>query len=616
MALTPTPEQAAIIRACREGADVVIEAGAGTGKTTTLEMAAHEMSGRVLYLAYNRSTADEAKRRFPRHVECRTRHSLAYGAVGRNHATRLNAPRQTMWDVASRLGAVDVVIGSVLASGQHQSRWALDAVGRFCNSADVELGLQHVWLPNTFPKVFRDAMAPEVLSLARTAWRDIRDPQGWLRWTHDYYLKIWALSEPRLRFDAILLDEAQDSTPVITKVVTSQNAQRIAVGDSNQQLYSWLGAVDALANWPATERLRLSESWRFGPEIAEEANRWLGYLGSPMKIVGKGASGDVSLMIDDPRAILSRTNSAAVGAGIRLLADGASVGLVGGTAAIEMLAKAARDLMSGRGTSHPELLAFKHWDELVSHVRDGSDTDLSAFVTLVEKFRPEGILAACSQMVDVSRAEVILSTIHKAKGLEWSRVQLADDLDRPRFELGDEYMPPTEELMLGYVATTRARRGARQGRDAGQGAQGCGRMTVIFARRRPLDVEACMWRGDVKQLVEFGLHDVMNCVERLHPTGTCRRAAFWRITATLWGLNTKHGPAEFTEADVVLRDAAGNYWAEPAAEFLSNYSISDGDEPLIWPCCRHCESYSGCPRPTGHHQRCMNGCNDMIGVSK
>ena len=463
MALTPTPEQAEIIRACREGSDVVIEAGAGTGKTTTLEMAAHGMSGKVLYLAYNRSTADEAKRRFPRHVECRTRHSLAYGAVGRRHTDRLNAPRQTMWDVASHLGAMDVVVANVLASGQHQSRWALDAVGRFCNSADPALSLDHVWLPGTFPKPVRDALKPVVLDLARVAWKDITHPHGWLRWTHDYYLKLWAMQEPTLRFDAILLDEAQDSTPVITKVVTSQQAQRIAVGDSNQQLYSWLGAVDALANWPATERLRLSESWRFGPEIAAEANRWLKWLGSEMEIVGKNTSGDVAVTIDGPTAILSRTNSVAVGNGIRLMAEGSSVGLVGGTAAIEMLAKAARDLKLGRGTNHPELLAFKHWEELVSHVREGSDTDLGAFVTLVDRYGPDGILAACARMVDASKAQVVLSTIHKAKGLEWSRVQLAEDLDRPRFDPTDMYMPVKEELMLGYVATTRAREALGKG---------------------------------------------------------------------------------------------------------------------------------------------------------
>lgn len=86
-----------------------------------------------------------------------------------------------------------------------------------------------------------------------------------------------------------------------------------------------------------------------------------------------------------------------------------------------------------------------------------------------------------------------------------------------------------------------------------------------------------MWQGDPKALQEFGLHDVMNCVERHHPWKSCERPAFWRISSTVWGMNTKHGATEFTAAHVILRDLDGNYWPEPAAEFLDHYTVTTND---------------------------------------
>jgi hypothetical protein len=60
----------------REG--LRIDAYAGTGKTTTLQLLADSSSQRGLYLAFNRSIAEEARKRFPRRVTCATSHSIAF----------------------------------------------------------------------------------------------------------------------------------------------------------------------------------------------------------------------------------------------------------------------------------------------------------------------------------------------------------------------------------------------------------------------------------------------------------------------------------------------------------------------------------------------------------
>src|SRR5215831_20059588 len=101
---TPTLEQQAIVDAFAFGHDLVIEAGAGTGKTSTLEMIAASTPESGVYLAYNKAIAGDARLRFPSNVECRTAHAFAFAAVGKQMGHRLSAPRMTARDTARILG--------------------------------------------------------------------------------------------------------------------------------------------------------------------------------------------------------------------------------------------------------------------------------------------------------------------------------------------------------------------------------------------------------------------------------------------------------------------------------------------------------------------------------
>jgi len=72
-----TEEQQAILNA--KGRVLLINARAGTGKTTTLRMiASAHPDQKILYLVFNRKTKEEANAKFPKNVEIRTVHSLAF----------------------------------------------------------------------------------------------------------------------------------------------------------------------------------------------------------------------------------------------------------------------------------------------------------------------------------------------------------------------------------------------------------------------------------------------------------------------------------------------------------------------------------------------------------
>jgi len=86
-------------------------------------------------------------------------------------------------------------------------------------------------------------------------------------------------------------------------------------------------------------------------------------------------------------------------------------------------------------------------------------------VELVDTHGPEVIIAAVDALTDESKAEVTVSTAHKAKGREWPEVRIADDFPPPpdsdrQDDSGCPIPEPVSDInaRLAYVAVTRARR--------------------------------------------------------------------------------------------------------------------------------------------------------------
>src|SRR5699024_11444858 len=100
---------------------------------------------------------------------------------------------------------------------------------------------------------------------------------------HDTYRKIWQLTPggPQMHIGGqgrpyLLVDEAQDMTPVAEAILQAQtHMQQIWVRDSSQAIHGWRGAKDALINQNPDVELTLTQSFRFGKDVATEANKWL-----------------------------------------------------------------------------------------------------------------------------------------------------------------------------------------------------------------------------------------------------------------------------------------------------------------------------------------------------
>lgn len=459
--MEPTDEQLKILDAARTLRSIVIQAGAGTGKTSTFLQLAEARKRNSIYISYNRSIADEARGRLPGHVRCTTTHGLAYRFMSQDHRRRLESRvRQRSSDAAQILGIIDLELTERLRIPSIQlARIALEAVDRFCYSSDYEITTTHIPHQNTITGEDHEALAAAVLRYARRAWDDIVDPGGRLRFVPDHYLKMWALTDPVLRTEVIMLDEAQDSNPLIVNLVKNQsNAQQIICGDSNQSMYEWRGAVDALGQWDADAVLYLSKSWRFGPAIADEANKWLARIGTALRLSGNPAINSRVGRLDEPTAVLCRTNAGAMKNVLSLLNENRKVALVGKGAELQQLIRAAADLKSVGRTTHPELFTFKSWGALQDYVEnDPSGRDLKPFVDMFDAHGVGELQAAVDALVPEESADTIVSTVHKAKGWQWESVKISDDYPDETSRRDDNRKNNSKsEAMIAYVAVTRA----------------------------------------------------------------------------------------------------------------------------------------------------------------
>ncbi|MFE6891985.1 UvrD-helicase domain-containing protein [Streptomyces sp. NPDC057694] len=452
-----TEEQAAARDSFASGNDLALVAGAGTGKTSTLVMMGAATRLRGMYIAFNRPIAQEAKARFDDNVHCSTSHGLAYRTMGGRFRARLDASQHMpLWRTAQLLGIDrDLAVGSRRLKPTTLAHQVMEMVRHFCYSTDQQVAARHLGTVNGLDDQGQQFLAQVLLPRARWAWDDICSPNGTLPFKHDHYLKMWALTRPRLRADYILLDEAQDTNPVLEEIFLAQDAQRICVGDPSQQIYEWRHAKDIMSGFPG-QRMELTQSFRFGPAIADVANHWLRAAISTMQLTGHAAEPSRLTEVDVPDAVLCRGNADALAEVLRFLDQNVPVALVGGGKPLLNIAKAAIDLQAGRRTSHHDLALFSSWGEVQEYAgQDSAAADLKAIVELVDTYGPQQIIRTVQCMTDEAQARVVVSTVHKAKGREWNRVRIGAGFTQPEDDSPRTVHPAAARLI--YVAVTRAR---------------------------------------------------------------------------------------------------------------------------------------------------------------
>ena len=474
-----TEEQIAIINST---GNIRINAVAGSGKTTTIieYAASRPPSSKILYLAFNKSVRQEAARKFEarglQNVKVETAHSLAYKHIVFSNGYTVRAQSYKTHEIVDLLG--------LSSSGEKHAEYILAThinkfLTYFCNSDKPKVqDLNYLdtisdKTAHTFVKTFYQHIEDGTrLFLAKMDRKEIDI-------THDFYLKKFQLSAPQLPYDYILFDEGQDASAVMLDVFLKQKATKVIVGDVHQQIYGWRHAVNSLEKTDF-DAFRLSASFRFPQDIAELASgvlEWKKKLCDfvPVPITGKGTE-----TRGLTKATIARTNLGLLLKAIEYITDNRKVRHIYFEGNINSYTYAddgaslydVLNLYNNKPDKIRDKLiqSMKDPDELEEYIEKTEDVQLSMMAEIVKEYGDEiyGIIKSLKDLhvqdEDKTKAEMIFSTVHRAKGMEYDEVYLVDDFvtEEKLEKLKDKEEPINtakfiEEINLLYVAVTRAK---------------------------------------------------------------------------------------------------------------------------------------------------------------
>ena len=444
---------------------MIVNAGAGTGKTTTIIEGANRMQGEMAFFAFNAKIAKTLGERLPDNVYAATFHSMGNAAIRESLGYRkLNKQKNA------------TIIREVM--GNTYTVWPLAKLISLMKGGLVEptdrksiLGLvdsHHINFATDKEEVDGYANLPAIFNAIKESNTIDFDDMVWLPIT---------LNLPLRKYDVVFVDEAQDFNEANRQLILrslGENGRCIIVGDPNQAIYGFRGADSSsmaifereLKSMGRTvSKYPLSLSWRCPNKVVEEANRFV----KDFHAVENADDGNVVIraMLNPVKGdmVLCRYNAPLVGAFYQLLNQGKSAYIEGaelGKGLVNSVRKITKDmgmstqefaekldddyernkakLIKANKMSQANLLDDKH--ECICFFVYRADTVGEVIREIQKVFNKDG------------KGDIMLSTIHKAKGLEADNVYILTPERMPHPKATDIQ----EEMNLCYVAITRAKK--------------------------------------------------------------------------------------------------------------------------------------------------------------
>ena len=431
--------------------NLYVSAKAGSGKTTTLlEYARIRKAFSFLYIVYNQSIKEEAQKKFPPNTTVETIHSLAYKAIGNQYKQKLtnNLKADIIIENSRELKTKPFEEAFKL------SLQILNILKYFFNSNQTTI---------TEELCHHDPLIFKITNDIYQQMIDINNKN--MPITHDCYLKLYHLTNPILDFDYILIDEAQDSNPVMLDIIYQQQTDKIFVGDPHQRIYSFRNAINVFSidnpyyQPNQFKTLTLSKSFRFGKNIAKIANQILkDFKNEKQKIIGNEDKKDFVGPLDknEPYTIISRTNAKVFENAYMLARQGKTFGIVGG---LEQLLSPIKDifyLYKGKKDliSRDSIKKFKNYTSFKRLTEELKIVDFKFLVKVIDTYGDsleEVISLIEKNHKGLKLGHITLTTAHKSKGLEFLNVKIDNDFGLLNIEDLEE-----DEINLIYVAVTRA----------------------------------------------------------------------------------------------------------------------------------------------------------------
>lgn len=501
-----TPEQRDFLEVVTDSwRHVFLRATAGAGKTTTLTEAAWQLETQGVYFAYNRHAVSDLQSRLPRRVRALTLHAHGHRLLRDRAGATFRVHSNKALDLARQLNL--------------RKKWEAPAARAWTIAREERLSLltpkQAQWLAGRaqWPGTPEDLieLIPEFHLLGHKTWGS----EGWADFTDLLWLPLTA-GYGYGTLPLALVDEAQDLTPLRQAYVLhllglgtginlsglrdprdrppsnpDRTGRLIFVGDSDQAIYTWAGAdplaLSRLKEQVGALELPLSASFRCPREVIRYARAHSDFI----RPAAGAAPGTVEHISAETATyargdvVLCRTNAPLIRQALTLMKAGLSVAVTGRDLAQQLRESVSAAFPAAFRNDDVTDLVKAHLaprtEPLKLRLAAGDDAARRPLTELQDLGRclrylawvvsrpsgeatPADVLYLLAQVCrDDADADVLLASVHRAKGKEWPRVTI----------LYPELMPmsqgdPDEERAVQFVAVTRAQQVLRfaYGKDA------------------------------------------------------------------------------------------------------------------------------------------------------
>jgi len=460
-------EQSAIFNWFKSGTgNVVVEAKAGTGKTTTLKTGFdYAPENRILYSVFNTRNKDEAMEKIKNsRVDIKTFHGLGYGFV------------RNLWRNARANDDVEADRLDLVSRGSLNDFW--EARGQILKlvsfAKNTFINPSYADIQNLADErdiYFNGGFTGDGIQLCLDVLEESKkqDSKNRISFNDMVWLPC-ALNLVRPIYDLVACDETQDlNIPQLEMVKGSSRGRVAVVGDDRQCIYSFRGChsngMEMMREDLNATELKLTTSYRCSKAVIKHAQGIVPDINCPDTAI----DGEVIEVKNCDNAqpgdfILSRLNAPLMPLALNLLRqkipariEGRDIGRQLLTMVKSQKAKSVPHFFEKINSWFEKQVArigrVKGCEKKIEASQDIKDTLCALAENCNSISEVEQRIYSLFQDTDkTSKPAVILSTVHKAKGLESDRVFMLMSTFQNR-KFGNE----TEEANIKYVAITRSK---------------------------------------------------------------------------------------------------------------------------------------------------------------
>lgn len=497
--------------------NAVVSAVAGSGKTTTLlkSLEIIPKDKTVLFMAFNKSIADELKTRIPDNdnIKVSTVHGFGFDVLRKikgyeqdqidkrkykilyRHITDYSSGRnKTILDPYKFndicMGYVKNIINIVTSHNDIDEKQFYNDVSTLCdlgrlNFIDVFIKTNGVY---------------EISELAKKHSINNEDGESEVAWylinlglfytdkidfTDMVYLPN-ALDLETNTYDFVFIDECQDLNTcqrlLMQKAIKPDVGRFVAVGDPKQAIYAFAGAdhtsYQKLCDIPNTIQLPLSETYRCGSDIVTMVK----HINPDIKSHKKNGKGEIIdefsyQDVQDGDMVLCRQTFPVVSLCVRYLSEGKRAYIIGSDIGLSLITMIRDCEKNGEEFNMVNVFSrlYHEKEKLVEKIMENhtmtKDEALEDSVVIMYKEKIQVIEALSLNITDPNQViekinnifsdkqknGICLSNIHKSKGLEAERVFILQrDLMPSKYAVLPWQLEQENNLM--YVAFTRAKK--------------------------------------------------------------------------------------------------------------------------------------------------------------